>query len=50
MWYNTKSRVRSEDAMTAEIAMYYSAMLRVGLGDGFYQAFDKALEERLPAP
>lgn len=31
--------------MTPEMAMYYSVMLRVGLGDHFYRAFDKALEE-----
>jgi hypothetical protein len=34
--------------MTAEMAMYYSAMLRVGFGDSFYRAFDKALEEEDP--
>lgn len=34
--------------MTAEMAMYYSAMLRVGLGENFYQAFDRALEEEEP--
>ena len=34
--------------MTAEMAMYYSAMLQVGLGDNFYRAFDKALEEEDP--
>jgi len=34
--------------MTAEMAMYYSAMLQVGLGDNFYRAFDKALEEEEP--
>lgn len=34
--------------MTAEKAMYYSAMLQVGLGDSFYQAFDKMLDEEDP--
>lgn len=34
--------------MTAEMAMYYSAMLQVGLGDNFYRVFDKALEEEEP--
>ena len=34
--------------MTAETVMYYSAMLQVGLGDDFYRAFDKALEEEEP--
>ena len=34
--------------MTPEMAAYYRAMLMVGLGDGFYEAFDKALEEEDP--
>ena len=34
--------------MMAETVEYYRAMLLVGLGDGFYQAFDRALEEENP--
>ena len=34
--------------MTAETAEYYRLMLTVGLGDGFYRAFDQALEEENP--
>lgn len=34
--------------MTPEKVAYYRAMLVVGLGDGFYAAFDKALEEENP--
>lgn len=34
--------------MTPEKVAYYRAMLMVGLGDGFYAAFDKAVEEEDP--
>lgn len=34
--------------MTPEIVEYYRAMLLVGMGDKFYQAFDRALEEEDP--
>ena len=48
MWYNAKLKVESDYTMMAEMAEYYRAMLMVGLGDGFYQAFDRALEEENP--
>ena len=34
--------------MTSKTVAYYSAMLRVGLGDAFYRAFDQVLEEEEP--
>ena len=34
--------------MTPELVVYYRAMLRVGVGDAFYQAFNLALEEENP--
>lgn len=34
--------------MTPEMVVYYSAMLRVGMGDSFYRAFDSALETEDP--
>lgn len=34
--------------MSPEMVEYYRGMLMVGLGDGFYAAFDKALEEENP--
>ena len=34
--------------MTVEMAEYHRAMLQMGLGDQFYKAFDKMLEEEDP--
>ena len=34
--------------MTPEMAEFHRAMLLVGLGDGFYRAFDEALEQENP--